>query len=45
MSSDNKRAAIDRIAQRVAQQSNISHQKARDMVVKHIVRAENKKNQ
>ena len=45
MTSDNKRAAIDRIAQRVAQQSNISHQQARDMVVKHITRAENKKNQ
>lgn len=45
MSSNNKREAIDRIAQRVSQQSNISHQKARDMVVKHITRAENKKNQ
>lgn len=44
MSSNNKRDAIDRIAQRVSQQSNISHQQARDMVVKHITRAENKKN-
>ena len=43
MSSDNKRAAIDRMAQRVSQQSNLSHTKAREMVVKHLTRADNKK--
>lgn len=41
--SDKKRAAVDRIAQRVAQQSNISHTEARQMVVKHLTRADNKK--
>jgi|DEB0MinimDraft_10_1074344.scaffolds.fasta_scaffold11459_3 hypothetical protein len=44
MSSDKqKRQAIDRIAQKVARQSNISHQDARQIVVKHINRAENKR--
>ena len=42
-SEDNKRAAINRIAQKVAQQSNITHKQARDIVVKHINRADNKK--
>jgi len=46
MSSDReKREAIDRIAQRVSRQSNISHRDARDLVVKHINRAENKRSQ
>ena len=43
MSDSSKRAAIDRIAQKVAQQSNISHTAARRMVVKHLNRADNKK--
>ena len=43
MSDNNKRAAIDRMAQRIAQQSNISHTDARRMVVKHLNRADNKK--
>lgn len=43
MSDSSKRAAIDRIAQKVAQQSNISHTDARRMVVKHLTRADNKK--
>lgn len=44
MSSDReKREAIDRIAQRVSRQSNLSHRDARDLVVKHINRAENKR--
>jgi len=43
MSDSNKRAAIDRMAQKVAQQSNISHTQARRMVVKHLTRADNKK--
>ena len=42
MSDSNKRAAIDRMAKKVAQQSNISHTDARRMVVKHLTRAENK---
>jgi len=46
MSSDKeKRQAIDRIAQRVSRQSNLSHRDARDLVVKHINRAENKRSQ
>jgi len=46
MSSDReKREAIDRIAQRVSRQSNLSHRDARDLVVKHINRAENKRSQ
>ena len=46
MSSDKeKREAIDRIAQRVCRQSNLSHRDARDLVVKHINRAENKRSQ
>lgn len=46
MSSDKqKREAIDRIAQKVSRQSNISHRDARDLVVKHINRAENKRSQ
>ena len=43
MSDNNKREAINRMAQRVAQQSNISHTDARRMVVKHLTRADNKK--
>lgn len=43
MSDNNKRAAINRMAQRIAQQSNISHTDARRMVVKHLNRADNKK--
>jgi len=43
MSDSNKRAAIDRMAQKVAQQSNISHTQARRIVVKHLNRADNKK--
>jgi len=42
-SEDNKRAAIDRIAHKISQQSHITHKQARDIVVKHINRAENKK--
>lgn len=42
-SEDNKRAAIDRIAYKISQQSQITHKQARDIVVKHINRAENKK--
>jgi hypothetical protein len=46
MSSDKeKREAIDRIAQQVSRQSNLSHRDARDLVVKHINRAENKRSQ
>ena len=46
MSSDKeKRQAIDRIAQRVSRQSNLSLRDARDLVVKHINRAENKRSQ
>ena len=43
MSDNNERAAINRMAQRIAQQSNISHTDARRMVVKHLIRADNKK--
>ena len=43
MSDNNERAAINRMAQRIAQQSNISHTDARRMVVKHLNRADNKK--
>jgi len=43
MSLDKKIAAIDRIAHRVSVQNKIPHDKARKIVIKHIVRAENKK--
>jgi len=43
MSDSSERAAINRMAQRVAQQSNISHTQARRIVVKHLNRAHNKK--
>ena len=43
MSDKKERAAIDRMAQRVAKKSNISHTDARRMVVKHLTRADNKK--
>ena len=43
MSDSSERAAINRIAQKVAQQSNISHNDARQIVVKHLTRAHNKK--
>lgn len=42
MSDSSKRAAINRMAQRIAQQSNITHTDARRMVVKHLTRADNK---
>ena len=42
MSDNSKRAAINRMAQRIAQQSNITHTDARRMVVKHLTRADNK---
>ena len=42
MSDRSKRAAINRMAQRIAQQSNITHSDARRMVVKHLTRADNK---
>ena len=43
MKSNNQRAVIDKMAQRVRQDTNLSHTAARDMVIKHLERADNKK--
>lgn len=43
MSANSKRDAVDRMAARISKQENISHHKARSIVVKHITRAEQKK--
>ncbi len=42
-SEDKKRQAINRIAQKLSRQTNITHKEARDVVIKHITRSENKR--
>ena len=41
--STSDRQAIDKMAQRISEQSKITHKQARSIVVRHITRAENKK--
>lgn len=42
-SEDKKREAIDRIANRMSQRSNLTHKQAKDFVIKQITKAENKR--